>query len=515
MDLSLAASAGLTGLFMLCELRYGLVPVLGLLLRNRRTPPPPPAPDEWPRVAVQLAVFREQLVLPDLISAVLGMDYPRDRLSVQVLDDSTGEAAALTKEVVERYASCGVDVAYLNRNSRAGFKAGALNYGMSKVASEFIVYFDADCKPHPNFLLRTIPYMKDASVAAVQARWGFSNAKHSPLTQLQAGIFEWLFCFEIPVRARLGLPAFYMGSAAVWRKAAIEAEGGWQEEPFTGEDLDLSARIGNRGWRVLYQPEVLGDTIAVEEALAFRAQQRRWARAMLQVARDNWGGSDRMRRGVLPRVFDLTLGLTHGIGLVLLLAALASAFAVASGVERTGAWLITQLALTLGVLASPLTTVFPLVQRTFYADWRERSLLLARALPEAMAMTTSQIFGALDFLRSATAEFVVTPKGGQVGVVKGGKKRWLSSHFWPLVFEAVLGTVLTLASAVALFYYPESFLPLALLGGGMLLSFARALQAVRRHAARLSARPGLDEPVASGGDDKPLTRTPATVTNGK
>jgi cellulose synthase/poly-beta-1,6-N-acetylglucosamine synthase-like glycosyltransferase len=486
MNLSVAAIAGLTGLFLLCELRYGLVPVLGFLLRNRRTPPMP-ASDAWPRVAVQLAVFREQLVLPDLINAVLAMDYPRDRLSIQVLDDSTGEAADLTKGVVDGYAACGVEVSYLNRNSRAGFKAGALNYGMSKVTSEFIVYFDADCKPHPNFLLRTVPYMKEASVAAVQARWGFSNAKHSPLTQLQAGIFEWLFCFEIPVRAKLGLPAFYMGSAAVWRKAAIEAEGGWQEEPFTAEDLDLSARIGGRGWRVLYQPEVLGDTIAVEDVLAFRAQQRRWARAMMQVARDNWGGSAKVRWGVLPRTLDLTLGLTHGVGLVLLLAALSSAIAVASGIERNNAWVITQVALTLGVLASPLTTIFPLVQRSFYADWRERSLLLARALPDAMAMTTSQIFGALDFLRSATAEFVVTPKGGQVGVVKGGKKKWLSAHFWPLAFEAVLGTALTLASVIALFYYPESFLPLSLLGGGMLLSFLRTWRAVRRHAARLRA----------------------------
>lgn len=489
MDLLLATSAGLTGLFLLCEFRYWLLPVLGSLLRNRHTPPLP-APDAWPSVSVQLAVFREQLVLPDLLSAVLDMDYPRDRLSVQVLDDSTGEAAALTKEVVERYASRGVEVAYFNRNSRAGFKAGALNYGMSKVNSEFIVYFDADCKPHPNFLRRTVPYMKDASVAAVQARWGFSNAKHSPLTQLQAGIFEWLFCFEIPVRVRLGLPSFYMGSAAVWRKAAIEAEGGWQEEPFTAEDLDLSMRIGSRGWRVLYQPEVLGDTVAVEEILAFRAQQRRWARSMMQAARDNWGGAAKTRWGFMPRALDLTIGLTHGIGVILLLALLSSAVAVASGVERSGAWVTVQLALTLGILASPLTTVFPLVQRSFYSDWRERSLLLARALPEAMAMTTSQLFGALDYLRAGTAEFIVTPKGGQIGVAKGGRKKWLSAHFRPLAFEAVLGTALTLASVVALFYYPESFLPLALVGGGMLLSFMRALRAVRRHATRLSEGPG-------------------------
>jgi cellulose synthase/poly-beta-1,6-N-acetylglucosamine synthase-like glycosyltransferase len=493
MNVWLIASAALIGLLLLCELRYGLVPVLDFLLRNRRLPPMPTA-ETWPSVAVQLAVYREHLVLPDLIDAVIAMDYPREHLSVQVLDDSTGDDAASTKAVVEQFASCGVAVTYLNRGSRRGFKAGALNYGMASVNADFLVYFDADCKPHTDFLRRTVPYMKDRSVAAVQARWDFSNATHSPLTQLQAGMFEWLFRFEIPVRAKLGLPSFYMGSAAVWRKAAIEREGGWQEEPFTAEDLDLSLRLGTRGWRVLYQPELLGVTIAVEDVLAFRAQQRRWARSQMQTARDNWGGVIKARWGVMAKLFDLTLAFTHGIGIILLFAAMASAFAIAFGVERTSVWVTTQLVLCLCVIASPLTTTLLMAQRSFHADWPKRAMLLARALPAAMAMTTSDLFGVADYLRRVGAEFVVTPKGGQVGVVKGSKHRWLSAHVWPLAFEAVIGSAITLASIAALFHYPESFLPLALVGGGMLISFAQALRAIQRHDARLRAGSELESP---------------------
>jgi cellulose synthase/poly-beta-1,6-N-acetylglucosamine synthase-like glycosyltransferase len=483
----LILSVAAVALHSLCLARFALTPLLDLLLRRRPLPPAPPC-EQWPPVSVHLAVYREHRILRELIQSVLDIDYPPESLTVLVLDDSTEEDAELTHAVAAAFASSG-RVTYANRGSRAGFKAGALNHGLALTDCDLIAYFDADCRPSPSFLRRTVPYLHDPSVAAVQARWDFANAGASPRAQLQAAIFEWLFRFEITVRAKLALPSFYMGTAAVWRKSAIEAIGGWREEPFTAEDLDLSYRAGARGWNVAYQPEVVAATSAIEDVLAFRTQQRRWARTMLQAGADNFQAVCKARRPLSAKLFELTVGLAHGSGPALLLAIVMSMIALAAGIERTPAWIATQWALTASLLLSPVMVTLILAQRSYHpADWGARAARLFRALPEFIGLTTAFVFGLGDFLRAGRAEFVVTPKGGEVGVVGGSRRHWLSKHTLPAAFEVMVGTAASLAAAFALVRYPEAALPQALLGSSMLISFARTVGAMARHGARLRAQ---------------------------
>jgi cellulose synthase/poly-beta-1,6-N-acetylglucosamine synthase-like glycosyltransferase len=476
-------------IYFACLARFALTPLLNFFLRHRVIPPMPPMPpgEQWPRTSVHLAVYREHRVLRDLIQSILDLDYPADKLSVLVLDDSTGDDAARTRAVVETFADTG-RVHYANRGSRTGFKAGALNHGLTLFDGELVAYFDADCKPLRGFLRNTIPYFSDPNVAAVQARFDYGNTD-SPLTQLQAAIFEWLFRFEITVRAKLGHSSFYMGTAAVWRKSAIEAAGGWQEQPFTAEDLDLAYRVTALGWRVAYQPEHLARTTAVEDLLAFRAQQRRWARSMLQVAADNRRGMWKSRGGVAGRLYELTVGLAHGSGPAFLLAILGSMAAIMAGVERTTFWKAMQWAFSASLLLSPVMTTLALAQRFYHpADWTARVRRLYASVPEFLSLVTCFVFGLSDYLRATRAEFVVTPKGGEVAVMRGSRRTWLMSHTLPAVFQAVVGLAACVTAGMAALRYPEAVLPQALAGVALLVSCVRTALRIHGHAQELRGR---------------------------
>jgi cellulose synthase/poly-beta-1,6-N-acetylglucosamine synthase-like glycosyltransferase len=472
---------------LICQLRFAALPVLQRLLGARPLSELPPSTN-CPSVSVQLATYREHLVLRELIDAVLAIDYPLERLRVQVLDDSTGLDAERTEAVVRDFARKDKPVTYINRNSRAGFKAGALNYGLERVTDDLVAYFDADCRPRPNFLSRTVPFFVDPTVAAVQGRWDFSNASSSSRAQLQAAVFGWLFHFELPMRNKLGLPALYMGSAAVWRRSALQAVGGWQEHPFTAEDLDMTYRAALANWRVVYQPEVVGVTTAVEGVLAFRAQQRRWARSQMQVVADHWRRVLTMPWSRSAKAYDVSTVLTVFAGPVLLVTVLLSSLAVLAGVQRTSVWTLSQWPFSICTLASsPLAALF-LAQRSLETR-RLQTGLLVRAFPDVLGAMTAYAFGLLDFFSGAGAEFVATPKGGLAGVIAGSPYKWLSNHLLPIGFEVTLAALSLVAAGHALTTYPEAFLPLALIGAGVSLSAVRALSAVASHASQLRARP--------------------------
>ncbi|MEY2410210.1 MAG: hypothetical protein QOF48_2880 [Verrucomicrobiota bacterium] len=471
-------------LYLACQLRFALLPVIE---RLRRGIPEPSRLDlaAWPRVTVQLAVYRESRVLRRLLEAVLAMEAPAGTVVIQVLDDSVGEDAEKTRDVVAQFASGPTPIHYLNRGSREGFKAGALNHGLEVVKTDFVVFFDADCLPKSEFLRQTLPYLVEPDVAAVQARWDFPNAHVSPLTQLQAAIFEWLFRYEMALRVELGLPAFYMGSAAVWRTAAIRKLGGWQETPFTAEDLDLVYRAGIENWRVLYHPGVVASTTAVEDILAFRTQQRRWARSMLRVGWDRFPGVLRRRCGWPAKLFDVTVAIAHSSAPVLMALAVASAGAVLAGVKRPPAWIAIQLLFSATVIVSPIGITLLLAQRSFHRDWPARGWRLVRALPQAMGLGISFAFGLLDFIRASGAEFTATPKGGEVGVVQGSKRKWLYKHLGPVICEGVIGGFVALAAIRAASSHPEATLPLAVVGACVLLSCVQTSRAMFRHVAQL------------------------------
>jgi cellulose synthase/poly-beta-1,6-N-acetylglucosamine synthase-like glycosyltransferase len=259
--------------------------LLALYYRHRRqAPSAPPDPETWPRVTVQLPIFNEMYVAERLIDAVCALDYPRDRLEIQVLDDSTDETAARVARRVSEQRRRGLRIAHLRRPDRRGFKAGALEHGMKVARGELVAVFDADFVPRPDFLRRTVPWFADPEVGMVQSRWEHLNRDTSLLTRIQAVMLDGHFVIEHAARSWSGCFFNFNGTAGVWRRAAIVDAGGWQHDTLT-EDLDLSYRAQLAGWKFRYLPRVTAPAELPVEINAFKRQQFRWAKGSIQTAR--------------------------------------------------------------------------------------------------------------------------------------------------------------------------------------------------------------------------------------
>jgi len=241
-------------------------------------------PTEWPRVTVQLPVFNERRVVERLIAAAGDLDYPRDRLEIQVLDDSTDDTRERVDRAVARLRERGLEVRVLRRGDRHGYKAGALAAGLAAARGEWIAVFDADFVPARDFLRRLVPHAADPAVGLVQARWGHLNRDHSLLTAAQAVMLDAHFRIEQRSRMAAGLFFSFNGTAGLWRRACIEDAGGWSHDTLT-EDLDLSYRAQLRGWRFVYDDGVEAPAELPADIDAFLVQQRRWAKGSIQTAR--------------------------------------------------------------------------------------------------------------------------------------------------------------------------------------------------------------------------------------
>jgi cellulose synthase/poly-beta-1,6-N-acetylglucosamine synthase-like glycosyltransferase len=237
-----------------------------------------------PAVTVQLPVFNERFVVERLLDRVAALSHPRERLEIQVLDDSTDDTRELIDGWIARCAPDGLRVVHLRRSRRTGFKAGALAAGLRVARGDFIAIFDADFLPPPDFLDRTLPRFADERVAAVQGRWQFTNRGSSALADIAALLLDAHFLIEQPGRAALHGFVNFNGSGGVWRAAAIRAAGGWSDATLT-EDVDLSYRAQLRGWRIIYDPSLDVPNDLPDQLRAFRAQQHRWMKGMAQNAR--------------------------------------------------------------------------------------------------------------------------------------------------------------------------------------------------------------------------------------
>ncbi len=253
--------------------------------RMRRIGSPKPADtlDDYPLVTVQLPIYNELFVARRLIDATADIEYPADRLEIQVLDDSTDETAAIVAECVQRLRAGGLTVQHLHRANRDGYKAGALRDGLLQARGDFVAIFDADFVPPPDFLRQVMPCFDEKSVAFVQTRWDHLNRHYSFLTLLQSLSIDAHFAAEQFARAGLGYAFNFNGTAGVWRVAAIQDAGGWKADTLT-EDLDLSYRAFLRGWSAKYLPELAIPAELPVTFAAYRRQQHRWARGSLECA---------------------------------------------------------------------------------------------------------------------------------------------------------------------------------------------------------------------------------------
>jgi cellulose synthase/poly-beta-1,6-N-acetylglucosamine synthase-like glycosyltransferase len=237
---------------------------------------------ELPRITVQLPLFNELYVVDRLLKAVTAIDYPREKFEIQVLDDSTDETVRVAEAVVAKYAAQGFDIHYIHRADRTGFKAGALENGNKYAKGELLAIFDADFVPKPNCLRTLVDFFTDPMVGCAQMRWSHINGQYNLLTRLQTIMLDGHFVVEQTTRNRTGGFFNFNGTAGIWRRQAIEMSGGWQHDTLT-EDTDLSFRAQLMGWKFVYLLDEESPAEIPVEINAFKAQQRRWAKGVMQV----------------------------------------------------------------------------------------------------------------------------------------------------------------------------------------------------------------------------------------
>lgn len=406
--------------------------------RGRRFSSSPPPGDAWPAVTVQLPIYNELYVAERVIEAAARLDYPPDRLEIQVLDDSTDETVQLVQAAVERWRGRGINVVHLHRTSRPGYKAGALAAGMLQARGEFLAIFDADFLPSPDFLKQTLPYLRNPAIAFVQARWDHVNRRYSFLTYLQSLAIDAHFMIEQFARSQAGLWFNFNGTAGVWRRAAIEDAGGWQANTLT-EDLDLSYRAFLRGWQACYLRQVVAPAELPVSFMAYRRQQHRWARGSLECALN-----------LLPQVWDspasparklaATLHLT-GYGVHLLLFALVLLYPVVLLLTRRYSNLISLfgIAAVFNATAFAPTIFFVTAQQQLGRRWWRQLPVISFITILGAGMMLNTVRAALQIFVNQRPTFERTPKFGILNKAQDWTRRRYQLPFDSLIlFELAL-----------------------------------------------------------------------------
>jgi cellulose synthase/poly-beta-1,6-N-acetylglucosamine synthase-like glycosyltransferase len=377
-----------------------------------RKPGPPPPIDEWPVVTVQLPIYNEMYVVDRLIEAVCAIDYPKDKLEIQVLDDSTDETRDIAELAVRRQTARGFDIKYLHRTDRTGFKAGALEAALKVARGSFIAIFDADFVPTAEFLRQTVPYLVSAPrLALVQARWGHINHDYSLLTRIQAVLLDGHFVLEHGGRNRSGCFFNFNGTAGVWRREAIGDAGGWQHDTLT-EDLDLSYRAQIRGWQFLFLPDVVVPAEVPVEMNAFKSQQHRWAKGSIQTCRKLLPyilQADLPLKVKAEAFFHLTANFNYVLMVVLsILMFPAMYYRYSMGWTEM---LLIDVPLFAAATASVINFYF-VSQREAYPDWRSRVKYLPLVMALGIGLAVNNTRALFEALFGEPGEFTRTPKYG-------------------------------------------------------------------------------------------------------
>ncbi len=425
--------------------------------------------DRLPRVTIQLPIFNEMYVTERLIDAVAKIDYPRDLLEIQVLDDSTDETQGIARACVDRWKEQGLDIVYVHRTDRTGFKAGALENGLLTAKGEFVAVFDADFIPGADFLHRTVHYFTDPGIGMVQARWGHLNRAFSLLTHVQAIMLDGHFVIEHTARNRSGRFFNFNGTAGIWRREAIADAGGWQHDTLT-EDLDLSYRAQLKGWRFVYLPQIVTPAELPVEMNAFKSQQHRWAKGSIQTALKVL---PRLLRADLPRevkreaVFHLTANLAY-----LLMIPLAILLPITVVVRVSHGW-YEVLFLDIPFFAAATFSVvafYAASQREQGRTTWEQLKYLPMVMAVGIGLSVNQARAVGEALMGYETAFTRTPKHGvqRAGESVARKRYKAAVSFQPIV-ELGLAAYMTYGVAYLLereVYYSLPFLVLFQVGFG-------------------------------------------------
>jgi cellulose synthase/poly-beta-1,6-N-acetylglucosamine synthase-like glycosyltransferase len=370
--------------------------------------------DDLPVVTVQLPIFNEMYVVERLIEAVAAIDYPHDKLEIQVLDDSTDETREIAARKCAEVRARGLDCKHLSRPTRVGYKAGALDFGLHCARGEFVAVFDADFVPNPSFLRDMIDHFTDAGVGMVQARWGHLNRDRSAFTRAQAVMLDAHFLLEHRTRMERRLFFNFNGTAGVWRRSCIEDAGGWSHDTLT-EDLDLSYRAQLRGWRFRFLPGLVVPAELPADVAALMTQQRRWAKGSIQTARK-----------LLPSLFaqgrrrslelEAFVHLTSNVAYPLLLALGLLLLPVLLGAPQAPPWLVWTVQGAVWVFGVVPTLAFLAIgQRAAGRSWRwiPRDVLAAMVLGIGLSLNNTR--AVLEGLAGGIGAWERTPKTGDQG----------------------------------------------------------------------------------------------------
>jgi cellulose synthase/poly-beta-1,6-N-acetylglucosamine synthase-like glycosyltransferase len=442
---------------------------------------------DLPAVTVQLPLYNEMYVVERLLDSVAAIRYPRDRFQIQVLDDSTDETQDLCRRKVVELAARfpELDIEYIHRSDRTGFKAGALDNGLRSAKGELILIFDADFLPPVDILESTVNHFVDPQVAVVQCRWEHINRDFSALTEVQALMLDGHFIMEHAGRNRAGLFFNFNGTAGMWRRAAIVDAGGWQHDTLT-EDMDLSYRAQLRGWKFVYLPEIDAPAELPVEMSAFKAQQFRWAKGSIQVAKK-----------LLPRIlrsnatfaqkleafFHLTNNFAYPLLLLLSLLLLPNlAWRTKHGIQEV---LLIDLPLFFGTTMS-IASFYILSQREIAVlratrqglgavpDRARATMAALSRLPLVLSLgiglCVNQTRAVFEAMLGRETEFVRTPKHGiRLRLESWSSKKYRAARSLTPVIEVALAAYFLVAMFIAIrngHYLSTPFLALFLCGYG-------------------------------------------------
>jgi len=402
--------------------RYYLV---YLYLRNRgKEPLPGSTLSPQPVVTIQLPLYNEMYVADRLIAAVCAIKYPRELLEIQVLDDSIDETRGIAEGAVRRFAAEGIDIKYLHRTDRTGYKAGALEAGLKQARGEFVGIFDADFIPSSDFLVRLMPQFADPKVGMVQARWGHINQDYSLLTKIQSILLDGHFVLEHGGRYRAGRFFNFNGTAGVWRRSAIDDAGGWQHDTLT-EDLDLSYRAQLRDWRFVFLSDLIAPAEVPVEMNAFKSQQHRWAKGSIQTCRKLLPEILRAKvpLGVKAEAFfHLTANFNYPLMCVL------SVLMFPSMVIRYNMGWYEMMLIDVPLFFAATFSVcnfYMMCQREIHRDWRARIKYLPFLMSIGIGLCINNTRAVFEALFNKQSEFARTPKYR----IEGDADEWVGKRY--------------------------------------------------------------------------------------
>ena len=437
--------------------------------RKNATGEPPVLFDQLPKVTIQLPLYNERYVLERLIDESVKIEYPRELLQIQVLDDSTDDSHDFAEAICQKYRSMGHDIEYLHRTNREGYKAGALQEGLKTATGEFVAVFDADFIPPTDFLTRTIHHFAEPKVGVVQTRWSYLNRDFNFLTEVEGLLLDGHFILEHGARSRAGYFFNFNGTAGILRRTMIDDAGGWQHDTLT-EDSDLSYRAQVKGWRFVYIPGVDCPSELPVEIHGFQVQQFRWAKGLTQCAKKLL--PDLLRAKIPTRVkAEAIMHLTPNISYPLMMVISALMLPVMIVRFYMGVWEMMLLDFPL-IIASfwSLSAFYVIAQRELHPKtWKRSILLLPMLMAVGVGLTLINTRAVLEALFGVKSGFVRTPKYAIEGTEQKRMtvKKYKRKSGWLPYFELACGTYFLYMCwfAITTFNYPTLPFLLLFVGG--------------------------------------------------